>query len=365
MTHHTSINAASNPGEGGIRTLDTRVSPYNGLANSARSLHTARDQSGTITSDVPSRAESGCSACLYAPQYAPFPTASDEWERERLSRRPHLTCCPIADLRPHPNYARHRLSVDPCKLSALADRGDRAFCDPIKITRDRIVIDGYARCELAKRTGRRTLDCLVYELSSEDALEELIRTHCASRGLTDFARIELALDLEPHFQEKALLNQQAGGHGKGLSKLTTAQRVNTRLEVARLAGVSCGNVRKVKNILTHACSSLLQAARKDEVSINLADKWCSEPELRQQEYLRLMRIERGIKRKARNLVAAHFALVSPSTRDRQVIKLSALVGSLSDISSLEVEIVDAPGKVLLATKELIHSLTPRQGALVG
>ena len=71
------------------------------------------------------------------------------------------------------------------------------------------------------------LDCFVYELSSDEALEELIRTHCASRGLTDFVRIELALDLEPHFQVKALMNQQAGGQGKGLSKLTKAQRLDT------------------------------------------------------------------------------------------------------------------------------------------
>jgi hypothetical protein len=348
-------------GEGGIRTLGTGVSPYNGLANSTRPLPIARNQSDTITSDAPSRAESGGSTALYAPQYAPGLTKLSEQEEHRRS---HLISCRVADLRPHPSYARHRLSVDACALSALSDRGDRAFCEPIAITRDRIVIDGYARWELAKRTGRQMLDCFEYELSSEDALEELIRTHCASRGLTDFVRIELALDLEPHFQEKALMNQQAGGQGKGLSKLTIAQRVNTRREVARLAGVSSGNVRKVKHILTHASSSLLQAARTEEVSINLADKWSHEPERQQQENLRLLRIERGIKRKARNLVAAHLARVA-TTRVRKVIKLSDLVGLLNDISSIEVEIVDAPGRTMFATKELIHSLTPRQGALAG
>ena len=93
------------------------------------------------------------------------------------------------------------------------------------------------------------------------------------------------------------MHQQAGGQGKGLSKLTIAQRVDTRRDVARLAGVSSGNVRKVKNISTHASAALLQAARIEEVSINLADKWCLEPEAQQQEYLRLRRIERGIKRK--------------------------------------------------------------------
>jgi integrase len=36
----------------------------------------------------------------------------------------------------------------------LAERRDLAFRDPIVITRDRMVIDGYARWELAKRNGR-------------------------------------------------------------------------------------------------------------------------------------------------------------------------------------------------------------------
>jgi hypothetical protein len=257
--------------------------------------------------------------------------------------------------------------VDPRKLAALTERGDQAFFDPIVISHERIVIDGYARWELAKRTERRMLPCFQRELSSEDALEELIRTHCASFALTDFVRIELALDLEPHFQEKALMNQQAGGQGKGLSKLTIAERVNTRQEIARAAGVSSGNVRKVKNILAHACTTLVEAARTKEVSINLADKWCLEPEQQQLENLRIMRIERGIKRKARNYVAAHLARQLTSPQDRQAIKLSDLVRLLSDAGPIDVEIVDAPGRTILATKELIDSLlrTPRQEVLVG
>ena len=47
----------------------------------------------------------------------------------------------MVELRPHPSYARHGLSVDARRLSALADRGHRALSDPIAITRDRIVFD--------------------------------------------------------------------------------------------------------------------------------------------------------------------------------------------------------------------------------
>lgn len=328
------------------RTLSTEVCQHNGLANSARPLPIARNESHTLGSDAASRTESGCSARLYAFQYAP------------------LVSCPVGELQPHPSYARHKLSVDASKLSALSERGDLAFLDPIVITHGRIVIDGYARLELAKRKGLPTLNCVERDLSPEEALEELIRVHGPSRGLTDFVRIELALDLEPYLREKSRTNQEAGGKHKGSSKLTTAQRIDTRREVARVAGVSSGNVRKVKHILMRACSSLLQAVRTREVSINLVDKWSHEPHARQQEYLRRRRIERGLKKRARSLVAQFVPRLSPLAQERQVIRFSDLVGLLNDTSSIDVEIVDAPGRTIFVTKELVDSLTPRQGVLV-
>jgi len=42
-----------------------------------------------------------------------------------------LVCCAVGELRAYPSYARHKLSVDVSKLSALSERGDLAFCDPI------------------------------------------------------------------------------------------------------------------------------------------------------------------------------------------------------------------------------------------
>jgi len=193
--------------------------------------------------------------------------------------------------------------------------------------------------------------------------------------LSDFIRIELALDLEPHFKDKALLNRQEGGRLKGLSRLTGAEKVNSRIEIARVAYVSVGNVHKVKYILGHACSPIKEAARTGEISINLADKWSHEPESKQQEYLRLLRIERGIRRKARDLVAAELAGVSPSKSDEQVIRLSDIVGLVHQLTaiapeqsrefgSIEVRVVQGPGRAIFVTEELIHALTSQQKALV-
>jgi hypothetical protein len=185
--------------------------------------------------------------------------------------------------------------VDAFKLSALEELGDLAFHCPLMVSRDRFIIDGYGRWELAKRKGRLKLQCIEYDLTQQEALRWLIQTHRPSEGLNDFIRIELALDLELDFREKARLNQQAAGRGKGSSKLTEAQRSDSRREIARVAHVSVGNVHKVKHILAQGCSSIKQAARTREISINLADKWSHEPAAKQHESLRLWRIERGIK----------------------------------------------------------------------
>jgi hypothetical protein len=285
-----------------------------------------------------------------------------------------LLTCSVGELQPHPSYARHNISVQGSKLATLAELGDLAFQCPLLITPDRFIIDGYGRWELAKRKGRPTLQCLEYDLTQEQALQWLIQTHHASEGLNDFVRIELALDLELHFQEKARLNRQAGGRCKGLSKLTEAERADSRREVARLAHVSVGNVHKVKHIRADACSSLQEAARTREVSINLADKWSYEPVAEQQEYLRLRRIQRGIRKKARQLVASHLAEISPSKADKRVFKMSDLVRLVNHLATIapeqsnelgpiEVILVSGPGRTIFITEELIQALRTQHEVL--
>jgi hypothetical protein len=122
-------------------------------------------------------------------------------------------------------------------------------------------------------------------------------------------------------------------------------------------------------------SPLKEAARTGEVSINLVDKWSHEPEPQQHEYLRLLRIERGIRRKARHLVAAELAHVTSSKPNGQVIRLSDLVTLVSQLTtiaperskefdSIEVKLVDGPGRAIFVTEELIRALRPQQEVYV-
>jgi hypothetical protein len=69
------------------------------------------------------------------------------------------------------------------------------------------------------------------------------------------------------------LNQRIGSQGKGSPNLTEADRLDVRREIAKAAGVSAGNVTKVKKILLYAISELQDALRGGELSIHRAWQW--------------------------------------------------------------------------------------------
>src|SRR5271167_2381241 len=144
----------------------------------------------------------------------------------------------LDELRLHPSYVRHGLSPSAAQLSELAAIGELAFCEPIVTTSKGLIVDGYARFELAQRERRETLPCLEYELSEEEALRWLLYRHRPSQGQSAFNRALLALDLEPSLKETARVNQQWGGQNKGSSSLTEAQTVNVRSKIAADADVS-------------------------------------------------------------------------------------------------------------------------------
>jgi len=275
-----------------------------------------------------------------------------------------LVTCAVDDLRPLPSYARHQLSVQTTQITALERLRD-PFLQPLLITRNRHIIDGYARWELAKRRGLATLRCLEYDLDDQAALESFIENHRPTATLGHFSRIELALDLEPLLRERAALNRQAGGRLKELSTLTEAEKVNSRSEVARVASASVGNVHKVKFILNNACQVLREAARAGEVSINLAEKWSRRSTHHQQELLRVFRIHKGIRRKARNLIAVEVA--ESGVNGAQRITLSKLIDWVNSLKatdpaaahsvlSAEIQQIRRCGIAILAPEEVVNAL---------
>jgi hypothetical protein len=67
-----------------------------------------------------------------------------------------------------------------------------------------------------------------------------------------------------------LSNQQRGAHLKASSHLTEAERVNVRVKIAEAAGVSLGNVTKVKKSRHDAHPALLEELRSGGIGYRTA-----------------------------------------------------------------------------------------------
>jgi ParB-like chromosome segregation protein Spo0J len=88
------------------------------------------------------------------------------------------------------------MKVPASRLNALLEMGEDAFAFPLTVTSDGIVIDGYARLEIARLQRRATVECIEYDISEKEALRRLLLCHRQSAGMAPFNRIILALSLE-------------------------------------------------------------------------------------------------------------------------------------------------------------------------
>lgn len=265
----------------------------------------------------------------------------------------------LDELRPHPAYSRHQLAASTQQISALATAGAATFLDPIVITQDQIIIDGYARWELARKLERKTVLCIECQLTEEEGLQMLLQRHRRSTGLNDFCRIVLALDLEPDLTEKARLNQQFGGQNKGSSNLTQVTKVDVRSEIARIAGVSVGNVTKVKQLTSTAHSNIIKALRENEISIHRAWLWSKLPPGHQDAELWQHQSRKGVRKAIRDLISRHEIRTAPVASR---CDLTALLVTIQSGNAGPVKVVSlrVPGKAILVTEELLRSVEPQK-----
>ncbi len=274
-----------------------------------------------------------------------------------------LVTCRVDELRAHPSYLRHDLSVTATQLSALSAKGELAFRDPIIITLDRVVIDGYARWALAHRQNRDLLQCLEYDLTEQEGLELLLQRHRRHAGLNAFLRILLTLDLEPYLQEKARANQKAGGQNKGWSNLTKAQKVIVRSQIAAAAGTSTGSVTKVKQLLASMQPELEVALRHGEISIHRAWLWRTLTPTARIEALKAHQSKKGVGKAIREALSQHQARTAPASLFP--VDLAKFLSKLNAAATepLTVISIKMPGRTVFLTEELMEVLKLQQQEL--
>jgi len=238
-----------------------------------------------------------------------------------------------------------------------------AFVEPITITCDRTIIDGYARWELAKELKRPILHCIEYELSEPEALQWLLQKHRRSNGLNAFTRIMLALDLELALTEKARSNQQIGGQQKGWSKLTKAEHVHVRSEIAKAAAVSAGNVTKVKQLNDTCVSEFKDALYNDEISIHWAWKLRKESPEDQLDALGRFRFEKGLMTEIRQRAVRwrKRGMSTPPKANEVVSRLNKL--GREELETVGVTILKSPGIGIFITEALARIIGLEQSKL--
>jgi len=255
----------------------------------------------------------------------------------------------------HPTYAELQLAVSPIQLAALKRLGSLAFKDPVLITREGVIIDGYARKEYADSLNISMLACVELDVSEEEALRVILNKHRRSAGWNDYNRIRMASRLKEVVRRGARANQQAGGHLKGSSKLTEA---NVRKEIARAAGVCEGNVTKVDQLF-NADPEVLKALASGEIRIHRAWLWRQLAWQQQRERLRQHRL-RELKREVCTLVHKHLARTEAEMKSLMPAELGHLIQGLSTMplgdsatsESIPIVRIDAPGPVVFLTREL-------------
>jgi len=277
----------------------------------------------------------------------------------------------LDQLRPHPSYARLSIKVPASRLNALLEMGEDAFLFPLIVTSKGIVIDGYARLEVARLRGRATVECIEYDISEEEALRRLLLCHRPSPGLPPFTRIAMARGLAKPFKEKALHQQQLGGKSKGSSKLPQAEKVDVRKEIAATAGVSVGTLSHALEVLKNGDQEIVRALCNGEIKIDRAWKWSKESRVCQCENLKRYRRHRGMERVAEKLVARQVKKLKSKRRSGNRWKnatLSETIGRLGTLApqalgAVDVIFIKAPASILALSEDLAQRLGFREEAL--
>jgi len=137
-----------------------------------------------------------------------------------------------------------------------------------------ILIDGHNRYQICQANGIE-FDTVELEFDNEREAEIwIIRNQFGRRNITNFVRAELALKLKPKIAAKAKEKQISEGKNLGgnstLCQTSDEGSIDTKKELASIAGVSHDTINRVERILDSADDDTKEKLRSGEISVNKA-----------------------------------------------------------------------------------------------
>ena len=167
---------------------------------------------------------------------------------ERIESVGRLVDRPTPSLRPHPAYQELCGPIAATRVRRVAQQA-QPIREPLLTTTDGTILDGHARWQVAMNQGQPNLPCIECAVTEDQALQLVVQRHRSSEGLNAYGRIVLALGLEAHLRARRHRPALATGNQQPSSNLTNNEYGDVRRAIADVAGVSTGNVTKVKQIL--------------------------------------------------------------------------------------------------------------------
>lgn len=136
------------------------------------------------------------------------------------------------------------------------------------------IIDGHNRYEICTKHGI-PFETVSREFENRnDVIEWIIKNQFGRRNLPLHERARLALRLKPVIAEKAKENERKGAEMTNRTGLQNSanpiQKVDTRFEIAKAAGVSHDTIAKVEKIESEAPAPVISASRRNDISVNTA-----------------------------------------------------------------------------------------------
>jgi hypothetical protein len=135
--------------------------------------------------------------------------------------------------------------------------------------------------------------------------------------------------------------------------------MDVRSEIASIAGVSTGNVTKVKQLRKTVHPRVEQAVRTGEISIHKGWQWSRLSPQEQSRHLDEYQSRKGTNQTSRRLIKRHVARLSPTQLIRPSLGdlLKPILPDRSAVlDSIVVTEVDAPGNIAYLTKDALSNL---------
>lgn len=142
-----------------------------------------------------------------------------------------------------------------------------------------VLIDGHNRYSIAQK-HKLPYDTVQMEFDSDDAARLWIyRNQLGRRNLPLYERAKIALQLKPIIAEKAKERQARKPAESVLTNSSEQKPINTRREVAKIAGVAENTIQRVEKIEQEAPPEIKQKLQAGDLTINEAYRAIKKPHI--------------------------------------------------------------------------------------